>query len=758
MVVFVLLPTAIFLLLNQLFPLHFSPTYSTIIYDEHGNVVHTFLSPDDKWRFKTEPQEISQNLKKVFLNKEDKWFYYHFGVNPLSIVRAGFNNLLYRKRTSGASTITMQVARLLEPKQRTYWSKVVEIFRAIQLELKFSKDELFEIYINKVPYGGNIEGVKAAALIFFNKSPDHLSVAELTALSIIPNRPSSLRLGKNNDEIVSVRNKWLRKFAANNVFNKSEIADALAENLTVVKNSLPKFAPHFANRMKVSNQWNIHSSLQLEPQRKCEQIVQTYINSLRSKGIQNAAAMVVENQSGKVIAYVGSADFFNAADAGQVDGIRAVRQPGSTLKPLLYGLCFDEGIYTPKTIIADVPCNFDGYAPENYDSKFRGNVSIEYALENSLNIPAVKALDALGKEKLIIALKQCGFANIAKNEKKLGLSLILGGCGVTLEEMTNLFRTIANKGVCTPLTYSALPQVVTSKDTIISASSAFMLSEILSKIARPDLPINWEGSQTLPRIAWKTGTSYGRKDAWSIGFNRNYTIGVWVGNFSNVGVPDLNGAAVATPLLFQLFNSIDYNSPNEWYAMPRECGLRTVCSNSGLEPSKFCSNLISDYYISLVSSNQKCNHLVEVKTDAKEQISYCNECVPAVGYKIKVYENYSPEMVRWMEENQVGYKRIPPHNPYCNKIFSGNAPKLISPINGNEYFLEKANPQPVLLSCETAQDVRFVFWWVNNKMVAKAKAGEKVFQLLPEGNVKVSCADDKGRNTDVWVRVTEIDY
>lgn len=745
-----------FLLLNFIFPLHFSPTYSTLVYDNKGNAIHAFLSPDDKWRFKIEQHEITPNLKKVFLNKEDKWFYYHFGINPLSIIRATFYNLIYQKRTSGASTITMQIARMLQPKKRSYSNKLVEIFRAIQLEMKFSKNELFEIYINKVPYGSNIEGVKAASLIFFNKSPEHLSLGELTALSVIPNRPSSLKLGTNNIEIEYARNKWLNRFEKEKLFKKAIIDDAKLESIKAVRHNLPRFAPHFSNRFRNSNSYNIHATINLEQQRKCENIVESYINTLRYQGIQNAAAIVIENTTGKVISYVGSADFFNNADAGQVDGIRATRQPGSTLKPLLYGLCFDEGIFTPKTIIADVSSSFEGYVPENYDSKFRGNVSIEFALENSLNIPAVKALNILGKEKMILALKQCGFKSITKNEKRLGLSLILGGCGVTLEEITNLFRTIANKGVFTPIYYLENASSSQQKDTILSASATFMLSEILSKIARPDLPVNWEGSKKLPRIAWKTGTSYGRKDAWSIGFNKNYTIGVWVGNFSNVGVPDLNGAAIATPLLFQLFNTIDYNSPNQWFNMPKECGIRSVCSNSGLPPASFCKNIVTDYFIPLVSNQKICSHLIEIKVDTTEQISYCNECLPKSGYKKIFYENYSPEIIRWLEENHIGYKKIPPHNLECSKIFNGNEPQIISPVNGNEYYLEENNPQPILLSCETAADVQYVFWWINNKMVKKAKANENVFIDLPEGSVKISCADDKGRNSNIWVTVKTV--
>jgi penicillin-binding protein 1C len=330
--------------------------------------------------------------------------------------------------------------------------------------------------------------------------------------------------------------------------------------------------------------------------------------------------------------------------------------------------------------------------------------------------------------------------------------MILGGCGVTLEEMTSLFSAIANNGVYAPANFLQ-HQKRGVQDTILSASSSFMLTEILSQIARPDLPTNWEGSTKLPRIAWKTGTSYGRRDAWSIGFNKRFTIGVWVGNFSGAGVPELNGAAVATPLLFQLFNTIDYNSPNEWYAMPRDCGIRSVCSETGLTPNHFCESIVNDYFIPLISSNKICQHKKDVAVDAKEQFSYCTHCLPENGYQRKWYTSPTPELQFWFEENNIPYNKVPPHNPDCERISEAGAPKIVSPVNNNEYLLEKQNPEPLQLSCQTDAEVSHVFWFINNKLLRKAKANEKIFFTPAEGTVKISCTDDKARNTDVWIKV-----
>lgn len=742
----------LFFLFNFLFPLHSSVEYSKVITDRKGTIIHAFLTADQKWRMKTEVREISPTLKQTLLFKEDKFFYYHFGINPVAILRAAIMNTLHLKRTSGASTITMQVARMLEPKHRTYGNKVIEIFRALQLEWKFSKEEILQLYFNLVPYGSNIEGVKSASVLYFEKSPDQLSLAEVTALSIIPNRPSSLRLGARNDFIFTERNKWLQRFQSEGLYTEKEIADALDEPLNVHRHNAPKLAPHLSYRMKTSTNAIVHSTIDLNTQLKLEKLVSDYSKSLYNQNIKNAAVMVINNRTHEVIAYIGSADFKNAEDGGQVDGIRAVRQPGSTLKPLLYGLCIDNGILTPKTVMSDVPINIKGYCPENFDKKFNGYVTMEYALSNSLNIPSVKSLNDLGKERLIQKLIESDFKQIKKDQNKLGLSMILGGCGVSLEEMTTLFSSFANDGMYNRTVF-VMGDTFSRQARLLSSSSNFMITEILSRIARPDLPVNWEASQHLPRIAWKTGTSYGRKDAWSIGFNKNYTVGVWLGNFSGQGVAELSGANTATPLLFKIFNTIDYNAPNDWFAMPKECNIRLVCSETGKLPNDFCTNTVMDYFIPMVSSNQLCDNRKEICISADEKFSYCKNCLPENGYKKKFYRVIAPEMQSYFEENRIAYEHIPLHNPECDHIFVEGAPKIIYPVNGLEYFIDKNDAEPIQLSCEVTNDVTFVFWYINNKFYKKAKAKDKQFFVSDEGTVKVSCTDDKGRNADVWIKV-----
>ena len=352
-------------------------------------------------------------------------------------------------------------------------------------------------------------------------------------------------IGKNNDRIILERNRWLNRFARQKVFTSREIEDALAEPLSATRGTVPHYIPHLAYRLKRQGSHLIHTTIDLNTQLKTEKLVEDYVRSQRLRNIKNAAVIILDNKTRNVIAYIGSSGFADTTDGGQVDGIRAVRQPGSTLKPLLYALCFDEGLLTPKSILTDVAVNYDGYAPENYDQHFNGYVTAEYALEHSLNIPAVKSLRLLGYQKLIHTLSSCNFKQIQKDQRKLGLSMILGGCGTTLEELTGLFASFASDGLYIPPSYT--PNSITRHRTqLVSPAANYMINEILSKVNRPDFPLNWTATERMPRIAWKTGTSYGRRDAWSIGYNKNYTIGVWTGNFSGVGVADLSGASIAT--------------------------------------------------------------------------------------------------------------------------------------------------------------------------------------------------------------------
>ncbi|PKV62894.1 penicillin-binding protein 1C [Pontibacter ramchanderi] len=751
----VLLLCFAFTILNHLYPLKVNISYSPVITASDGSVINAFLSRDDKWRMQLEPGEINPVLKKAVLLKEDKYFYYHPGINPFAITRALANNLFQNKKTSGASTITMQVARLLYPQQRTYANKLYEMFRALQLEWYYSKDEILQLYLNLVPFGGNIEGVKAASVLYFHQSPKQLSLAQAVTLTVIPNKPSTLRIGEQNERIIEFRNKWLRYYQAQQAFPAAEIEDALLEPLEARRQEAPKVAPHFAYRMyrRYKNQPIIKTTLNRQVQEKVEQLAYNYMQRLRYQNIHNAAVLVINNQTRAVEAYLGSADFNDFAHHGQVDGIRAVRSPGSTLKPFLYATAFDKGLLTPKAVITDVPVDYAGYRPQNYFGNYNGNVTIAHALATSLNVPAVKVLDQLGVHTFVQKLKQAEFSEMKRKGNQLGLSLILGGCDVKLEELTLLYATFANQGMYSPARW--LQEDTTQQETqLLSPGSAFMVNQILTQLTRPDLPHNAHNSPNLPKIAWKTGTSYGRKDAWSIGYNKKYTVGVWVGNFSGEGVPELNGTDSATPLLFDIFNSIDYNSSDGWFQQPKGIGLRAVCAESGSPANNFCQNQVLDTFIPGISATQKCSHLKRIAVSADKRYSYCTSCQPAMGFVQQLYPNYAPELLTFYDAERIPYKQIPAHNPSCSRIFKEHAPVITSPAAGMEYLLEQEERQQLMLHSNPHNEVKQVYWYINDQFLRATPANEKVFfEPQKAGRYKISCTDDQGQNTDSYITV-----
>ena len=291
---------------------------------------------------------------------------------------------------------------------------------------------------------------------------------------------------------------------------------------------------------------------------------------------------------------------------------------------------------------------------------------------------------------------------------------------------------------------------------MLSKASAFMITEILTKINRPDFPLSWQSTDKMPQIAWKTGTSYGRRDAWSIGYNKNYTIGVWAGNFNGSSIPDLTGAEIATPLLFKLFNSIDYNSTADWFEQPSDCDIRMVCGETGMIPAHFCTNIITDYFIPQVSDNAICNNMKEIAISADGKTSYCVQCKPENGYTTKWYKIISPEMQEYYDERKIPYDKIPAHNSNCEVIYNEQGPKITSPTHGADYYISKIDPEPIALKCLTAMDVEKVYWYINDVFYKTAYTNEKVFFMPDSGPIKISCTDDKGRTKNIRINVQKV--
>ena len=742
------------ILLNFLFPPPELKDYSQVIYTKDSTMLAAYLTPDDKWRLETKLLDITPEMVQAIIHKEDKWFYWHFGFNPVSIVRAFIGNISSGGRVTGASTITMQIVRLLEPAKRSYLNKILEIFRAIQLEIYFSKNELLEIYLSNIPLGGNIEGVKAASLLYFNKLPKKLSLSQSVLLTIIPNNPNKNRLDIPNESVIEKRNNWLSKIKKENIFSNQSIADALEEKVESHRYSIQKIAPHFTQVIKESsNKSEIFTSLIPRVQLKSAKLLKNHVERNKGKSVTNGAVLIIDNITNSVIAYCGSSDFYNSKTSGQVNGITAIRSPGSALKPLLYAIGFDDGIITPKNKLLDVPTDFSSYTPENYEREFNGEVTVEYALVNSLNVPAVRLLLKVGFKPFIEKLKEIGFKEIEKREVRLGLSTILGGCGVTLEELTSAYSVFAKNGILKKNSFFSNRSSGEEKK-IFSVEASYLISKILSSSERSESPNLVSSASKLPNIAWKTGTSYGRRDAWAIGYNKNYTIGVWMGNFDGKGSPYLSGSEMAVPLLFALFNSIDYQNSANWSQEPIGISKRDVCKNSGLIPSKNCNDIVKDYYIEDVSSNKKCNNIQEIFVSVDETESYCFSCLPEKNYKKKEYPYYKPELVLWYKKSGVNLDSPPKHNLDCEVMGAKNSGlKIVSPSAEFEYLLEKNGNQEVMLLATSNTDVKEIFWYINKKYFGKTKIGEKLFFKPQNGMNSILCIDDKGGESSLKIKV-----
>ncbi|MDD5067277.1 MAG: penicillin-binding protein 1C [bacterium] len=743
------------LLINIIFPLpsdKLEKDYSTVIRARDSTILYVTLSPHQTYRFHTPLADISPYVVRGFVRYEDKYFFWHPGVNPAAVLRAFLLNWKEKRVVSGASTITMQIARMLEPKSRTFFNKALEMLRAWQLEICYSKKELLEIYLNTVPMGGNIQGVAAASWIYFGKEVGRLSPSEAAILVSIPRAPDLNRPDRGMERTARLRNMILENFYRNRSITRELLKESLSSPVVVRKKSFPFLAPHLV--MRVLGKKNIKTDIRLtvdpETQSLCERIVRYYLHHIQKYRINNLSVLVVDNRTMKVKAYIGSPDFFDREHNGQNDGIISRRSPGSTLKPFIYARAFDKGLVTPASLVYDVPRVFRDYQPRNFSQEYLGLVDVRQALVNSLNVPAVEMLYRLAPSSMKAFLEEIGVSTACPFQKELGLPVALGSFPMTLENLAGMYASLAGGGVLRKIIYEEDKETFPLK-RIMSAESAYLVTDILSGLVRPDLPASWEFTRTLPRIAWKTGTSFGMSDAWSIGYNPDYTIGVWVGNFSGAGSPALVGMETATPLLFSLFNEVARGS-DAWFTRPDGLGTRKVCSLSGAPANPSCTDLEEDYYIPGVSPEGTCELHKIVKTDKATGYIVCDHCKKDKELLEKVMIDFCPEYLAWVSRKKNLRTDIMEHDPSCPQFASGNGPKIRFPVqDGVYYFRENKDPQEqaLTLEAETGSDASRLFWFVNRRFLAESGRDSRTVLPMKPGKYKLTCLDNRGRSDEV---------
>jgi penicillin-binding protein 1C len=530
-------------------PLAQARQVSTSIVDRNGKLLRAYAMADGRWRLPVNAKtSVDPTYLKLLLGYEDRRFYSHAGVDPLALGRAAFQLVTRGHIVSGGSTITMQLARLMEPRQeRSVYAKLRQMVRAVEIERQLTKDQILDLYLTLAPYGGNLEGIRSASIAYFGKEPKRLSLAEAALLVALPQSPETRRLDRYPDVARIARDRVLERMVEDGRVPEEDAVQARAVPVPRLRKPIPILAPHSADRAvaAIKDAPVISLTLDAPLQKALEALAHDRAETLGPN--ISVGIIAVDNESGDVLARVGSPDYFDARRAGQVDMTRALRSPGSTLKPFIYGLAFEDGFVHPESLIDDRPIRFGSYAPQDFDMTFQGTVPVHKALQLSLNVPAIALLDRVGASRLSSRLKQAGASLVLPKDEVPGLAMGLGGVGVTLQDLVQLYSGLARLGSTRPLR-----EIVSSKDDardplrLMDQVAAWQVGNVLMGTPPPEnAPHN--------RIAFKTGTSYGYRDAWSVGFDGRMTIGVWVGRPDGAPVPGLVGRTAAAPVLFDAF-------------------------------------------------------------------------------------------------------------------------------------------------------------------------------------------------------------
>lgn len=739
-------------LANAVFPLpraFLESDYSTLHLDRTGGLVRIDLSPTEKYRLRLRLKDISPHVRRGFLLYEDRHFYHHPGVNPAALVRALAANLRHRRVLMGGSTLPMQIAKLMEPKRRTLGGKVREIFRAFQLEHAYSKDALLEIYLNSVPMGGNLEGVGAGSFFYFGKPPAALSPAESALLVGLPKSPALYRPDRRPAAARAQRDKVLARIGAGWGLSADAWAAAREAPLPETRFANPRRLPHLVERARrETDAWVRRYTIDPDLQDFCEgRLAHTARRFLRY-GIHNGAVLVVENQTRRVLAYVGSPNFNDVDFGGQVNGAAIPRSPGSLLKPFLYARAVEAGVLTPRRLVYDMARNYDGYEPANFERQAWGPLPTEEALAYSLNTPAVDLEWRLGKNGLAGFLADTRLFGARLSHSDPGLSVVLGAFPMTLEEVVSLYAALADGGRWRPLRLLEESPARESR-TVLSAEAAFITVEMLSRLFRPDLPQSWEFTPNRGKFAYKTGTSFGLRDAWSVGVTPDYTVGVWFGNVNAKGSGQLVGSKAAAPLLTDIMNELT-RTRDRWFDRPGGVSFRAVCAESGEPRGPVCPAERADIFIPGRSDTALCGLHRTLTVEKRTGFEVCRTCMtgPRRDYRTVVVRLWPPEVAAFLRSEKRSVDRLPPHNPRCPALDTAEDLRIQSPRPGGSYRVTEAlsaERQKIPLRAASRRGGEPVYWYLDGALVGLAQPDETVYVDPWPGRHRVSVTDARGR-------------
>ncbi|MDR0795364.1 MAG: penicillin-binding protein 1C [Tannerella sp.] len=736
-VIILLLVLYLFCLPRQLF----HTPYATVVTDRNGELLGARIAADGQWRFPTN-YTVPEKWKICLIEFEDRYYKYHFGINLPALGRAFVTNVKSKRIVSGGSTLTMQVVRLSRGKKRTVAEKIIEIILATRLEWRYSKTKIISLYASHAPFGGNVVGIDAASWRYFGHSSNQLSWAEAATLAVLPNAPSMIHLSKNREALTGKRDRLLHTLYIRKKIDKMDYELALSEKLPSEPQPLPQIAPHLVD-VYFQNRRGEHvvTSIDRGLQTHIEDLLQRWNGEFRQSDIRNMAALVIDVQTNQVLAYCGNVNYKERGSGNQVDIIRAPRSTGSILKPLLYYAALQDGEILPKTLLPDIPVNINGFSPQNFNLKYDGAVPASEAIARSLNVPSVVLLRRYGVPKFFDFLKKAGITTLFKPSSHYGLSLILGGAEGTLWDVTSVYTDMARS-------LRGLP--TTAKWGEASVRLTF---DAIREVNRPE-EIDMRVIPSIQTVAWKTGTSYGFRDAWAVGVTPRYAVGVWVGNASGEGKPGLVGARTAGPVMFDIFNMLPSSG---WFETPASQFTEVeVCRLSGHLKGRFCEDtetvLIDPNGLKTVA----CPYHVQVNLSADERFRVQEHCVGNEPVMQKSWFVLPPAWEWYYKQIHLTYKPLPPFKPGCGDdtllpmqfIYPQGAFTRVTLPRQMD-----GSPGSITLELAHSNSHTTVFWHLDEDFITATQDFHKITISPSTGSHSITVVDSEGHTLSIGIEI-----
>lgn len=760
-VLFTLLIWYVFCLPSPLF----SVPYSTVVFDRNGELLGGRLATDQQWRFPTS-DSVPEKYKLCVMEFEDRYYKSHWGVNPVSIARAFKQNLSDKKIVSGASTITMQTIRLSRNKSRTWSEKLIEMILATRLEFSYSKDEILNLYASHAPMGANVVGIGAASWRYFGHDASSLSWAEAATLAVLPNSPAMMHFGRNREKLETKRNRLLKRLYDRQLMDKFDYELAISEPLPSHPHALPQIAPHLVTKIFLDKKGEqVTTTVDMQTQSRVESILMRWNAEFSQNEIKNIAAVVIDVEKNEVVAYCGNVFFEQKNSANQVDILQSPRSTGSILKPFLYCVMLQDGQLLPNQLLPDIPISINGFSPKNFSLQYDGAVPASEALSRSLNIPFVTLLRKYGIPRFHSLLRQAGMTTISRSADNYGLSLILGGAEGKLWDVTNIYAQMAQtlNGYNRTHKYKDYPfasYILDDKETdyeesknpiLFSAGAIWQTFEALTNVYRPE-EIDWQSIPSIQKVAWKTGTSFGFRDGWSVGVTPKYAVGVWVGNSDGEGRPGLIGARTAGLVMFDIFNSLP---SSRWFSAPTSDLMKVeTCRESGFLKGYNCPESSSDttWICRKGMESVSCPYHISVNVSDDKQYQVYEDCAGSRGLLHISWFVLPASWEVYYRDHHTAYIPLPPFAPECRGASEQKPMEFIYPYPNTVVSLPKqldGTKGELVFELAHRTPQSKVFWHLDGEYLGETRDFHKMNSAPRAGEHRLTVVDEEGNSLSV---------